>query len=799
MGAHFCGASARYPLLVPSRPFVLFDAVVHVVVFCVCFLPFVQEHGVGAATAVGTATATNTRTQKAAVRGLLSRRLPAEAASQFDIELLPVLSSASSPADVFEIANGAVPGRILVRGSSGTAIAAGINHYLKYYCNVSISWETLSSPPPRVPLPLPHLAQSPLRIETQMRLRYYMNVCTHQYSHGWYQWDDWERDLDWAALQGINMPLALTGYEYLFRELFVSRLGLKDVDDFLAGAAFGAWQVMGNIQGDWTPASIGQTLPESWIKERFVLLQKILARARSFGMTPVLPAFAGHVPKTFGQYFPKANLSKSADWNSFSQQFCCDTFLEPTDPLFRQVGAMFIKVLEDLVGTDHYYNGDLFNEMRPRSSDPSYIAQTTRAMIDAITDADPHGVWVMQGWLFYNERDFWQPAQVQACLEAAPVDRLVVLDLYAENYPIWKFTDSFYGRPFIWNMLLNFGGRPGLIGNASAIAVAGPRAAVGQASSMVGLGITMEAIGTNYVMYDLALEMAWQPVAGPLSPLQLEEWFVRYSVRRYGQSHPSTAAAWRTLLSSAYSFDGPAPPGALEHRPSLTEGVPFPYAHSGDIRWAFASLMDARDVFANVPTFLYDAVDLKRQILMDEFVDLRHDFISAFSSENRTAFLSAAAAIRQALADMEKVLALDEHFSLRRWLEAAQSWARFGRDPAADVRYFTYQAKNQLTLWGPRGEISDYAAKHWAGLVSSYYRPRWEIYLTCMLEVLDGSAQASQKEPSLVPPTPDTCETRVQDFELAWQVAPYGEELGDDCGPARQLSWAEKMHVLACA
>ncbi len=37
----------------------------------------------------------------------------------------------------------------------------------------------------------------------------------------------------------------------------------------------------------------------SWHEFTVALQKKILARMRSFGMTPVLPAFAGHIPKGF--------------------------------------------------------------------------------------------------------------------------------------------------------------------------------------------------------------------------------------------------------------------------------------------------------------------------------------------------------------------------------------------------------------------------------------------------------------------------------------------------------------------
>ena len=46
---------------------------------------------------------------------------------------------------------------------------------------------------------------------------------------------------------------------------------------------------------------------------------------------------------------------------------------------------------------------------------------------------------------------------------------MIVLDLYAEIRPIWKKSDSFYGQPFIWCMLHNFGGNHGLYGTVERI------------------------------------------------------------------------------------------------------------------------------------------------------------------------------------------------------------------------------------------------------------------------------------------------------------------------------------------
>ena len=42
--------------------------------------------------------------------------------------------------------------------------------------------------------------------------RYNMNVCTFGYSYAHWDWKRWEREIDWMALNGINMPLAFNGY-----------------------------------------------------------------------------------------------------------------------------------------------------------------------------------------------------------------------------------------------------------------------------------------------------------------------------------------------------------------------------------------------------------------------------------------------------------------------------------------------------------------------------------------------------------------------------------------------------------
>jgi len=51
------------------------------------------------------------------------------------------------------------------------------------------------------------------------RFRYYQNVCTVSYSFVWWNWTRWEREIDWMAMNGINLPLAFTAQEAIWQKV----------------------------------------------------------------------------------------------------------------------------------------------------------------------------------------------------------------------------------------------------------------------------------------------------------------------------------------------------------------------------------------------------------------------------------------------------------------------------------------------------------------------------------------------------------------------------------------------------
>ncbi|XP_022258872.1 alpha-N-acetylglucosaminidase-like isoform X2 [Limulus polyphemus] len=298
---------------------------------CVCFSILSDVYMAKAASTVipDIQASSSPKVQEDAVRNLIRRLLPFHSESfkvKVDLDLGP------KDQDTFELKS--VNGSIQVSGSSGVAAAWGFHYYLKIYCGCHVSWSGVQLKLPKL-LPQP---ETPVLVTSNDKFTYYMNVCTFSYSTVWWNWTRWEKELDWMALNRINLPLAFVGQEIVLKRVFL-KLGFeeKSVDDYITGPAFLAWNRMGNIQ------QFGGPLPSSWHQQQLRLQHQILNRMREFGMFPVLPAFSGHVPSTIKELFPTATVSVLAAWSHFGPPYSGTTFLEPSDPLFRKIGAMFLQ------------------------------------------------------------------------------------------------------------------------------------------------------------------------------------------------------------------------------------------------------------------------------------------------------------------------------------------------------------------------------------------------------------------------------------------------------------------------
>ena len=215
-------------------------------------------------------------------------------------------------------------GKILIKGNTVNSMAVGLNAYLKNFCNTRVSW--YASDPVEMPSALP-LPESKIQASAKCSNRFFLNYCTFGYTMPYWKWSDWERLIDWMALNGVNMPLAITGQESIWYKVWTD-MGLTDeqIRSYFTGPAHLPWHRMSNVDYWQSP------LPESWLENQEELQKKILKRERSLGMTPVLPAFAGHVPAELKQVRPEAKIYTMSQWGGYDDRYRSH-FIDPEDPL----------------------------------------------------------------------------------------------------------------------------------------------------------------------------------------------------------------------------------------------------------------------------------------------------------------------------------------------------------------------------------------------------------------------------------------------------------------------------------
>ena len=631
--------------------------------------------------------------------------------------------------------------KIILRGNTGVAVASALYYYLENFCHCQITWNGANL---RLPAQLPAVTPKIGR-HSPYKDRYYLNYCTFNYSMSWWDWPRWEKEIDWMALHGINMPLAITGEEYTW-DLVYKEMGFSDTEltAFFSGPAYFAWLWMGNLDG-W-----GGPLPRHWMTTHRDLQVRILQRERALGMTPVLPAFTGHVPPGFQHHYPTAKL-KRVNWtNGFADTY----ILDAADPLFEVIGRKFIQTQTRLFGTDHLYSADTFNENEPPSDDPAFLAALSRRLYESMHQADTSATWVMQGWLFYNDRKFWKGPQIKALLDAVPGDRLLVLDLAAEIQPIWKSTDAFYGKPWIWNMLNNFGGNVNLFGHMDDVA-AKPALALNDPASgkLTGIGLTMEAIEQNPVLYELMMDNTWQS-----QPIDLDAWLRSYVRNRYGVDSDELLQAWQILRQTVYNGldirDGAE--SILTGRPTFDSTTVWTATR---LNYPPQALLPAWDLFlhANAPTdgFAYDLTDITRQVLANYALPLQRKWVEAFKAKDMTAFTRYSGEFIELMEDLDTLLATRKDFLLGPWIAAARSWGI----TAEEKHLYEKNARDLITLWGDANNpLHEYANRQWSGLLNDFYKPRWQKFFA----LLDQALKTNQ-DPGLA-----AFEKDIKQWEWQW-------------------------------
>ena len=654
------------------------------------------------------------------IQGLLER-IDKGASRKFVIEQV------KSPTDFFELDQKG--DKVVIRGNNYVSIATGVNWYLKYYAGIQLSWNGMTA---QLPAVLPAVPQKE-RHETDLKYRYDFNYCTYSYTMAFWDWDRWEKEIDWMALHGINLPLAVVGADVVWYNVLTKLGYTKDeINEFIAGPAFQGWWLMNNLEG-W-----GGPNPDSWYKQRETLQKQILKRMREYGIRPVLPGYSGMVPHNAKERLG-LNVSDPGLWCGYRRP----AFLQPTDPRFNEIADLYYKEMSRLYGKADFYSMDPFHEGGNVAG--VELNAAGQAIWGAMKKANPKAVWVAQAW---------QANPRQKMIENLPAGDLIVLDLFAESRPQWGDPESTWYRKegfgkhdWLYCMLLNYGGNVGLHGKMKHVIDEFYKAKTSSfGKTMKGVGMTMEGSENNPVMFELLCELPWRPAR-----FDKDEWLKNYTVARYGKADKAVQDAWLLLSNTIYNC--PAKNTQQGTHESVFCGRPDydvyqvsswsemePYYKPEDIIRAAGIMLSAADRFKGNNNFEYDLIDIVRQAVAEKGRLVYPIMIDAYKAGEKELFAASSQRFLDLILLQDKLLAARPEFKVGTWIEKARN---LGTTPEEKDLY-EWNARVQVTTWGNRvaadeGGLRDYAHKEWNGLLRDFYYNRWKVWIDRQKAQLNGA------------------------------------------------------------
>lgn len=658
------------------------------------------------------------------VYGIIDRTIGNEYRKWFSFEL----TNTDGTNDYFELSDKA--GKIHIKGNQGLSLTTGLNYYFKNYLNVHISEQTKQV---KMPSQIVNIGTT-VRKETPYKVRYAYNYCTLNYSFSFFGEEDWQRENDWLALNGVNVVLDLAGQEATWIK-FLMNFGYSfdDAKDWLTGPAYYAWQFMDNME------TFGGPIPDGYVKDRLELARATQRWKRSLGMQTVLQGYAGMVPTNFTAYQPNTKVVTQGSWNGLSRPYMIATNSSEYDDFAQK----FYDAQEFVYGKrSNFYAVDPFHEggIRPVGLTDDIIS---KEVLESLLQYDKNATWIVQGW---------QSNPTNSLLNGMGENRtkhVLIVDLI--KYPIKSWTKynkttydnttlnatEFNGTNWAWCLLANFGGNPSMHGQLD-VMVEDIMSARKSSKHMQGIGIISEAMYDNPIIYDLIFDLVWAD-----ETFNVNDWIDKYIQRRYCATSANAKQAWTIMRNANYNY-GVRFTNELF---GLKSKAPQDYAAQSisygaeKLESALKLLLSDYDKFKDSECYRYDLTEIMRQVVSNYALSTYNELLNAKSTANLETFKSKKQAFLQAFNVLNEVQSTQKEQLGGEWIGKAIDRASGYDDFSKAV--FEMNAKTLITTWGSRGSSSlkDYGWRNYEGIFLDIYKTVWSEYLDKVEKNLtDGTA-----------------------------------------------------------
>lgn len=699
------------------------------------------------------------------MKNLIDRVTGKNSSDKFQIELIG--KDSSTGMDVYEV--DWKDGKPVLRGNNMVSLASAFNYYLKYYAYLDFPYVGESRL--QLPADLPEVPEK-VRIVFPYQYRHYFNEnCEYKYTTTLYGMMEWQHRLDWLAMNGFNMFLMDAGDYAIWADAAVE-LGFADNAE--------AMRELRSSSKDSNSYMGKYTMSEDALKRDGEIAKFITETAFKLGLEPEIRPFSGLVPFMFpnnhdqyygekfignmtidlpGSVFDGMFLYAGARWFNLPQgvYISPETAANVSDQKkaemkekFTQVAQTYYNSLMKVTGFDEYGRvpkfgyKDLVGEQGFVVQNEAFPRKVLAEMNEEFDKVNPDSIWIQTSWRYSKWlTEYYKPG------------KLMFVDLKAENRPLWQSSDEFAGTPWLWSVLLNFGGNTGMDAGLGTVADK-VIDAKNNSHYMKGVSISPEGGDTNPAFYALMAEMTWRSEAP-----DMDQWIKDYTKRRYGEENYAAAQkeidkAWDLLHKTVYrdflpsGIDGPSQT-VINAAPKLTGALARYYGsntklyQANEIIPVWKAMLDAAGKMTDPnPQFFYDLVDITRQVLGDLSGDVYAKINPNFIAKNKEETMKYAQMMVDIANDMDEILATEKEFMLGTRLVRARN--RGTAD--SDFAYFEKSERTFLTYWimdkPDSGGLLDYSNRHLSGLMKDYYGKRWEVFLDALQLALDKGTSLDQ-------------------------------------------------------
>jgi len=201
--------------------------------------------------------------------------------------------------------------------------------------------------------------------------------------------------------------------------------------------------------------------------------------------------------------------------------------------------------------------------------------------------------------------------------------------------------------------------------------------------------------------------------------------------------------------------------------PIIPDTSCVPYYNTTKVLDAWGMLIGIGDEMEGNDGYAYDLITLGSTVASNRFYAMLQEFQAACVAKDVVQMGEIGASLVEIISDVDSLLQTSPSHLFGKYLQSAET----SGTNMQETNMFRAAAKRLVTVWGypmatgtvaaksKNSGVSDYAYRLWAGLLSSYYLPRWESWVGAMVHSVNQGWEKFDEA---------AFEQDLLEWELAW-------------------------------